>query len=78
VIVRGTGFSLVSRHPRAISRPQRITRRIQELRRGRSKTFRMRVRIPRVAHGRSCVAAVASADAARPARARLCARVARR
>ena len=52
-----------------------IIRRIHELRGGRSKTFRLRVRLPQAARARYCFSAVALADSARLARARLCARV---
>ena len=75
VVVRGTGPLLVSSRLTAATRPRLVIRRIPELRRGRSKTFRLRVHIPRAARGRSCFTAVALADAARPAGARLCARV---
>jgi hypothetical protein len=52
-----------------------IIRRIHELRRGRSETFRRRVRLPQTADARYCFSAVALADSARLARARPCARV---
>jgi hypothetical protein len=78
VVVRGIGPLPASGRSTAVIRPRLVTRRIRELRRRRSKTFRLRVHIPRAARGRSCFTAVALADAARPARARLCAPVARR
>ena len=49
--------------------------RVTELRRGRSRTFRVTVTIPRAARGRACVSVGALADAARTAAARTCALV---
>jgi hypothetical protein len=65
----------VSRRPTTVTRRRLAIRRIHELRRGRSRTYLLRVRVPRAARGRSCVSAMVLADAARPARARLCAHV---
>ena len=52
--------------------------RLRELRRGKSRTLRFRVRIPRQISGTVCISAVASADSARSASARVCPHVARR
>jgi hypothetical protein len=75
VLMRATAPSRVSSRPPGVIPARLIIRRIHELRRGRSKTFRLRVRLPQAARGRYCFSAVALADSARPARARRCARV---
>ncbi len=49
--------------------------RLGELRRGRSETRRVAVRIPEMATGHVCITVVAAADSARPATARICPRI---
>ena len=54
------------------------TRRLAELRRGRSRTLALLVHIPGSAKARVCVTAAAGADSARPATARVCSTMAAR
>jgi hypothetical protein len=76
VRAHGATFAVGAGGPRRDGRQLgRSTWRIKELRRGRTAVRALRVRVPRTSATRVCVAAGAVADSARPAAARICARV---
>jgi hypothetical protein len=58
------------------ARPRTVGQ-VTELRRGRSRTLPLRVRVPRSATGRICIGVTVTADSARPAAARICTTIAR-
>ncbi len=74
VLVEG-GVALDSPAAQAGARGQTVGQ-VSELRRGQSRTLRLRVRVPSSATGRICIGVAATADSARPAAARICPRIA--
>jgi hypothetical protein len=74
----GPGARLAARPRRSSVRPGNVFWRIRELRGGKSRKLQIRLRVPRSGRKRVCLQTAVGADAARPASARRCARVALR
>jgi hypothetical protein len=69
---------LAARPRRSSVRPGNVFWRIRELRGGKTRKLQIRLRVPRSGRKRVCLQTAVGADAARPASARRCARVALR
>jgi hypothetical protein len=76
ILVHGRLIPVADRRQLTPQVPAPVVRRLRELRRGKTKVLRIPVRIPsasrRASPHRVCVAALAIADSARPASARVC------